>query len=142
LQNAVAFHDQLALGVVDGAVERMRHRGGQLPRGVARKLRVRVQRDDVLNVRQQRKVARDVRKTFRAPTAQTTIQGGEFATLAFVSHPDALLFVPQTWPVKEVENAGPIALVFLVERLNAVHHTNERVLHRRAFVSAGRRENR
>src|SRR6185369_10891093 len=60
LQDAVAIDHQSAFGIKDRPVQRVSHRAGELPRGVAGQFSVGVQGDDILDVRQQREVPHDV----------------------------------------------------------------------------------
>lgn len=52
LKNAVTFADTLPLCVVARAIERMCHGAHKLPCDVTRKLRIRIQGNDVLYVRE------------------------------------------------------------------------------------------
>ena len=86
-------------------------------RGVARQLRVGVERDDVLHLRRGSDVSpttREKRPVGRA--AQQRVQVGQFPALALVSHPDAFLGVPAPRAVEEEERAA-VLLVQLVDPL-------------------------
>src|SRR4051812_11223107 len=49
LQDAIAFHDSLRAGIVPWTIQGVSHRRHELPRGITRQLRIRVERDDVLD---------------------------------------------------------------------------------------------
>ena len=58
LQDAVALHHQLRLGIDDRPVQRMRDDADELARGLARQLRIRVERDAIPDRRQDLELAR------------------------------------------------------------------------------------
>ncbi|MBK7332823.1 MAG: hypothetical protein IPI87_10830 [Betaproteobacteria bacterium] len=85
------------------AVQRMRHRSNHLPRRIPRQLRVGVQRDHVLHVREHPRVAHDEREALACAAAQERVQVAELAALALVAHPQALLRIPPARAMKEEE---------------------------------------
>ncbi len=117
LQDAVAARHHRRLGRAAEArrVERVRHRGDELPGGVARQLRVGVERDHVAHARQLRRVAHDQREAVAGPhagpAAQQRVQVGELAALALVAHPQPLLLVPAARAVEEEEAVAAVRLV-------------------------------
>ena len=108
LQYAVPLGHPLGARWHAGAIEtrtvqRVCHHADELPRRVARQLRVGVERDHVLHVRQRRGVPDDEREGVRGAAAQEGIQVCELAALALVTHPDPLLRIPAPRAVKEKE---------------------------------------
>ena len=84
----------------------MRHRADELPRSVTRKLRVRIQRNDVLHLRKDRRRGDDERKTLRIAAAQERVQVLELAALAFAAHPFPGVGIPASRPVQQIEHAA------------------------------------
>ncbi|KFB71347.1 MAG: hypothetical protein AW09_003510 [Candidatus Accumulibacter phosphatis] len=94
LQNAVAGGDPPFRRVVIGTVERVRHGANELPRRVARQLRIGVQGDHVPDVGQYSGVADDERETVLGARTQQRVQCPQLAALALVSHPGAVVRIP------------------------------------------------
>ncbi|EGF32457.1 hypothetical protein IMCC9480_2462 [Oxalobacteraceae bacterium IMCC9480] len=115
LQDAVALGDPLQARIVAGAVQRMRQRGDELARGIARQQRVGIERDHVAHLLQRRGVADDARKRGSAAAAQEMVQVAQFAALAFESHPDLLVRIPAPRPVQQQERTAGLIGVFAVE---------------------------
>src|SRR2546421_11501 len=88
--------------VVMRAIERMRHRAHELNGGLARELRVAVERDDVLHARQVLHWPDDRLESVRLP-AHRRVELFELAALALPSHENAFLGIPPARPVKEEE---------------------------------------
>jgi hypothetical protein len=120
LQNAVAGGDPPLHRVVEGTVERVRHGADELPRRVARQLRIGVQSDHVPDVGQHRRVTDDERETVLGTRKQQRVQRCQLAALALVSHPDAVVRIPQPRAMeKEEDVAAPAVAVLLVELVDA-----------------------
>jgi hypothetical protein len=90
----------------------------RLPRGVARQLRVSIQRDDVANGRQDGEVAHDFGEGIPAPIAEEAVEFLQLPALALVSHPHSL-------PARSKDAAGetegkcPLSSrLFLVQRFD------------------------
>ncbi len=126
LQDAVTGHHPAFCRVVAGTVQRMLHGADQLPRRIARQLRVRVQGDHIPHVTQGRRVTDHERKAVLgaapAGAAQQGVQVRQLAALALVTHPAAFPRIP---PSRTVEQEEPVAArliavgrVFLVQRRN------------------------
>ncbi len=127
LQDAVALDDAPLRCVVAGMIQRVCHGADELPRRIARKLRIRVQGDDVLHVGQDSSVADDERKaavgnsasSIALAAAQQRVQVRQLAALALVTHPDPFLRVPPPRAMEEEEIVAPgFALsiaIFLVQ---------------------------
>src|SRR5664279_671712 len=96
-------------GVESRTIQRMRHRADKLARGVARQLRVGVERDDVFHPRQKRDVADDERERV-SRAAQECVQRRELAALALEAHPDPLLRIPRAWAMEQEERTVPDAV--------------------------------
>ena len=93
LQDRIAIDDPAAVRIEDRPIERMGQRAHQLPRGVARQVRVGIERDDITHAGQDRGLADHLRETaLRA--AERRIQIGQLAAFALVTHPHTLLGVP------------------------------------------------
>ena len=129
LQNAVAPDHARCRGFAAEAwpVQRMGHRADELPRRVARQLRVGVERDDVAHAPQQRRVADDQREAIGWPrllvAAQQRVQVRELAALALVAHPHPVARVPAARAVEQEESIGirrarRLGPVFVVQRLD------------------------
>src|SRR5688572_11278253 len=99
----------------------MRHRSRQLPGGVSGELSIRVERNDIPDVRQQGKVPRDAGKALGTAAAQAAIQICELASFTFVAHPHPFSFVPKAGSVKKVEDTRPVISIFLVESRDALN---------------------
>ena len=84
----------------------MCHRADELPRRITRQLRVGVERDDVLHLREDLRRADDHRKGGGVTAAQQRVQIGKLAAFAFVAHPDPRVRIPATRAVKQIERAG------------------------------------
>ena len=136
LQDAVALDDTPLRRVVARAIQRVRHGADELPRRIARQLRIGVQGDDVLHAGQDRGVTDDERKTLpriiACIAAQQRIQVSQFAALAFITHPDAFLRVPSPRAVEQVEMIAPARFiaVFPVQLVYA----RARQLHQRCVL--------
>ena len=70
-----------------GTVQRVRHGPDELPRRVARQLRIRVEGDHEPDVRQILRPADDDGKAIRRPAPEEQVQLRKLSPLAFVSHP-------------------------------------------------------
>ena len=115
LQNAITLDDALFGFIIDCTIQGVRDRAGKLPGSVARQLRIRVERNDVFHLHQYRRLTDNARKTFARTTAQKCIQLGEFASLAFVTHPDPLGSVPAARAMKQEESVVRRMWIFVVE---------------------------
>ena len=91
----------------------------ELAGGIARKLSVGVEGDDKPNARQNGSVADYLGKAVSGPPAQQGIELGQFAPLAFITHPQGFGFVPAAGPVEQKEDVGPVGLVLGIERFDA-----------------------
>jgi hypothetical protein len=81
LQNAVAFGDNPARGVEHRTVQRMGHRADELPGGFARQLGVGVERDDILDGRQDGRLPHDFGKASREPPRRRALNSMSFPRL-------------------------------------------------------------
>ncbi|MDT4803918.1 hypothetical protein FQZ97_366840 [compost metagenome] len=120
LEDRVAGADAPPPWVEHRAVERVGHGADELPRHVARQLRVGVQGDDVGHRRQRRDIADDQRETLQAPAAQQGIELGDLAAFALMAHPHPLGRVPASRAVQQEEAFGVDGGVFAVQRLDAL----------------------
>ena len=96
----------LAEFIEASSVQRMRHGADELARRIARQLRIRIQRNDVLHLRKDAGRADDERKTVRTTAAQQRVQVAKLATLALVAHPDPRLRIPASGAMKQIEHTG------------------------------------
>jgi hypothetical protein len=101
LQNAVAFGDNPARGVEHRTVQRMGHRADELPGGFARQLGVGVERDDILDGRQDGRLPHDLGKAAAGTAAQEGVELHELSALALVTHPQAFSGVPAARAMKQ-----------------------------------------
>jgi hypothetical protein len=115
LEHAVALDHALAGGIEPRADERMTQRPDHPARRVERELRVGIQRDHVLERRQQGAVALHDREARVACAAQQPVQLGQLAALALPSHPAPLGFVPTAFALQEEEPVGAVPCVQLVD---------------------------
>ena len=106
LQDAVAADHALAGFVIARTIERMRHGADELARGIARQLRVGVERDDVADPGQRRRIADHQRKGVARPATQQGVQCGQFAALALMAHPDAFLRIPAARAMEQEKDVG------------------------------------
>ena len=115
-----------------GAVERVGHRADQQARGVARQLRVRVERDDVLHLAENARVPDDAGELAVGPAAEQRVQIAQLPALALVPHPDALLGVPAPRAVEEEERAWRVLPVQIGDQ--ALGEKHEGLVLREGFV--------
>ena len=115
LQDAVPLGDPLHPLVVARPVQRVRHGSDELPRRIARQLRIRIERDHELDVRQIRGLPDDDGKTVRRPAAKKQVQLRKLPPLAFVAHPDPLLRIPSARAVEKEERIALCVHVLLVQ---------------------------
>ncbi len=94
LQNAVASHDATALGVVLGAIQRMRDRADERRCRTARQHGVGVERDDVANAAQPWQVAFRDRERVIVRAADERIEVDELSALSLPPHPHVVGRVP------------------------------------------------
>ena len=111
LQDSVAprdhrFADALAHCLETGTVEWVLHRADELTRRVAGQLRIGIERDDILHVRQCPRVANDEREAVARTTAQERIEVGKLSALALMAHPQPFLRIPAARTVEEKEAAA------------------------------------
>ena len=112
--------DALRGGVDHRPIERVRHGADELARGVARQLRISVQGDDVLDLGEHLDAAHDLHKPRAACAAQQTVELGQLAALALVTHPHLVGRIPAARPVQQKETVGLRVGVAGVERVDAL----------------------
>ena len=130
LQDAVALADPLPVRVVARPIQRVRHGAHQFPRRVARQLGIGVQGNDVLHVRQERRIPDDPRKTLLIIAAQQRVQIRQLAALALVTHPNLFLRIPAARAMEQEERVAPVAWVLFVQRFDPLR----RQLHQRCIL--------
>ena len=118
LQDAVPLEDALQPLVVPRAVQRVRHGSDELPRRVARQLRIRVEGDHEFDVRQIRRPADDDGKAIRRPAAKKQVQLRKLPPLAFVAHPGPLPRIPSARAVEKEERGARRVPVLVVQLLD------------------------
>ena len=91
----------------------------ELPGGIARKLGVGVQRDDILDRRQDGRLPHDLGKAFARTAAEQGVELRELSPLAFVTHPQAFSGVPAARAVKQEEEVLSVGGIFPVQHLDA-----------------------
>ena len=87
--------------------------------GVARQLRVGIERDAVPHVGQNRQVARGVSKSGVAGAAKQAVELLDLPPLALPSHPHPFLLVPLAIAMEQVEAAAAVAGVAMVQGVDA-----------------------
>ncbi|MNS55652.1 hypothetical protein D3C72_884900 [compost metagenome] len=104
LEDRIATSDPLQRGVEPGPVQRMRDLADQPQCGVSRQARVRVQRNDIADVRRYvRRYAAHRHMARVGGTPQQAVQLVQLAALALPPHPDALARIEDAAPMKQEE---------------------------------------
>ncbi len=135
LQDAVALANPLLVRVVARPIQRVRHGAHQLPRRVARQLGIGVQGNDVLHVRQERRIPDDPREALLGVAAQQRVQIRQLAPLALVTHPNPLLRIPPARAVEQEEGVAPVARVLFVQRFDPPRgQLHQRFIFRQGFL--------
>ena len=88
----------------------------QLSRGIARELRIGVERDDVADRGQNRGIADDVRKRIDRPASKVGVQLLELAALPFVSHEETFVGIPGAPPVEQEKHRPQTPAVLGIQR--------------------------
>src|SRR4029079_6741826 len=115
LEDSITAHDASELRIEIGLVERMRHGSDQKLGGVTRQYRVGIEGDYIPDAARRICIADDHRKCISRLSTQKPVELAELSTFPLPSHPHALLFVPQSLSMKEVEHVTTMLPVFLVE---------------------------
>src|SRR6185295_16771581 len=100
-------------------IERVKRDADQGLGGVARQLRVGIERDAVPHVRENRQVASGVSKSGVAGAAKQAVELLDLPPLALPSHPHPFLLVPLPIAMEQVEAAAAVAGVALVQGVDA-----------------------
>ena len=108
-----------ACGLNVGAVERVSDDPDQLARHAARQPRVAVERDAVLDLRQDGQIADRHGEARVGGAAQQAVELLDLAALALPSHPQPFALVPLAQAVKQEEAVGAAVRVPCVERGDA-----------------------
>ena len=119
LQNPVPRSHALCRRIVLRTIERMGHGGHELPRGIARQLGIRIERDHIFHRGQDVRLSDDRGKPIRRPAAQEPVQVRQFASLPLVSHPEPLMGIPATRAMEEKKRVAIFACIFGVQRIDA-----------------------
>ena len=119
LEDPIALGDDPPGRVKDRAVKGMGHGADELPRDIARQLRVRVERDHVLDGREDPLVPHNLREVLAADSPKEPVELEELPPLALVAHPQALAIVPEAGPVDQVELVLRRGQVFPIEHLDS-----------------------
>ncbi len=114
LQDAVALHHALQRRIEARAVERVRQGGDEGACGIPRKLRVRIQGDDVADADQGRRVTDGAHERGRIALAEQGVERCQLAALALVSHPHPFARVPLPGAVQQVEAIAALGRVATV----------------------------
>src|SRR6185312_595528 len=127
LENSISFADDAKFGVDDGAVERMRNCTNKSGGCARRKLRIRVERDNVTHGAQRIEIA-DLDGEGIEAALQIFVQVEELAALALPSHPNPLARVEDAMAMKKKKGAVLRIMVASIELSNeAARQINERV---------------
>ena len=100
LKNAIAFRDDVELGINKRTIQRVSHRADHALSCIPRQLRIRIQRDYVANLREQFFAGRDHHEAGVARSAQQSIELAQLAPLSFPANPFAFGLAPLPAPVK------------------------------------------
>ncbi len=117
LKNSVAVDNRIGRWIDHRAVERMSDCPHQFVRGIARQLRIRVQRDHVLDVSQQGQISSLHGEIVMRPEKQL-VEIQQLSALALPGHPNAFGFVVRAMPVEEEERAFALSRIFCIQRLD------------------------
>ena len=90
----------------------------ELAGGIARQLGVGVERDDILDGRQDGRLPHDLGKAFARTAAQEGVELRELSPLAFVTHPHAFSGVPAARAVKQEKEVLSVGAIFAVQHLD------------------------
>ena len=109
---------------------------------------IRIERDDIFNLRQDSRLTDDQRETGILRTdpeflqhfgvcpqiSQERIQIGELSALAFVTHPNAFLGIPSAWAMKQEEGlAFPFSVSFVQLFNSRLRQEEQRLIFSRGF---------
>src|SRR5512138_960886 len=99
----------------------MSHRSGEHLCCIARKHRVGIESDYVSHALEGFSISGDGCKCIFTLSAQKTIELTELPPLPFPSHPDALLLIPQSLTMEEIENVTTLTRILFVQVLSALN---------------------
>ena len=116
LENAVSVGDAADARVERGAIERVSHHADQLTSHASRKPGIAVERDAVLDLRQDAQVADRHGKARIGGAAQQPVELLDLPALALPSHPEPFTLVPLAQTVEQEEPVGAAVGVPGVER--------------------------
>lgn len=135
LQDAVALHHALQGRIEARAVERVRQGGDEGACSIPRKLRVRIQGDDVADTDQGRHITDSAHERGRIAQAEQGIERCQLAALALVSHPYPFAGVPLPGAVQQVEAIAALWSVASVQFVDPLHSVcKQGVIHRRHSI--------
>ena len=142
LQQAISLDDAAGGGIEAGPIERVGHRADQSIDGAPRLARIRIQGDDVPNIRRclfDR--VRGEQKGGVARSSKQAVQLMKLPALALPSHPDAFTFVPEPAAMKEKESVAAVRrrTVALVQSRDALaRRGQENLIIRHGFLGCVR----
>ena len=113
LQNGVPLDHSARPLVKPRPVQRVSQRADELAGRIARQRGVGIQRDDVLDGRQDGEVADYFCESLARTAAQERVELLQLAPLAFVAHPEPLMRIPDPRPVEQVEHCPALGAVLL-----------------------------
>src|SRR6476620_8556226 len=93
----------------------MRDCSRQHLRRIARQHRVGIQREHVLDSLQSRDISDYSRECLGCLIAQESVELSQLSSLPLPTHPHALLRVPETWTMEEIENVRVVCGVLQVQ---------------------------
>src|SRR5476651_1261117 len=119
LQDPVALHYTLLVLVVARTIQRVGHRSHKLPCRISRQLRISVECDHELYVREDSSLADNQREVSGWVPAQQCIQIAKLAPLAFVPHPSLFAGIPKAWAMKQKKRVGVRPRIFFIQLLDS-----------------------
>src|SRR5258706_7898513 len=120
LNDSIASNDSPQLRIVFGAIQWMRNRTNQQLRRISRENRVGVERDYVLDSPKRRCVAYYCRERVRRLAAYESVELPELTSLSLPPHPHALLRIPESRTMEEIEDILSIGSVLQVQVPNSL----------------------
>ena len=127
LQDGVALDHAAGRRIEPRPVQRMRHRADEFAGGIARQTGIGVQREDVSDRGEDRQIADDLGERFARTAAQQRVELLQLAAFAFVAHPEALVRIPDTRPVEQMEDGHALGAVPRIQGLDAVARQAQQV---------------
>ena len=105
----------------------MRHRADEFAGGIAWQPGIGVQREDVANRGEERRIADDLGERSGRTAAEQRVELLQLAAFAFVAHPEALVRIPNAWPMEQTEDRRAVEAVPRIQGPDALAHQSQQV---------------